>query len=370
MKSTIIFYGPFPKKNRVGGYERCNSAIVTSFLTEYYDFIPLKIYSIPLSGSWKVLFYPLSFFLGCLVDSLKLIYLIKRKKPTIIHITSLYKWHIFREWIIVNISLFFNIKVLFDIRAGRFDTLYYKTNFIFKFFTKNIIKNSFSITVEGKRYIDFIQKEFIRTAYYLPNFINTTDSKVSPRDYCKNDICKLFFAGRIVREKGIEELLLGLEGVVPKFNIKLLLAGSIENTYKEYLFNKFPVLFKEGIIVFLGVLDLDQLLKEMRDSDIFLLPSKHKGEGHSNAVNEAMYAGLPLIVSNQGFLSDLVTLETGIVIDEVNAKNIENAIISICSDKKLLKNMGEKSRKMVIENYSDSVVLGSLKEIYRKIIVG
>jgi glycosyltransferase involved in cell wall biosynthesis len=152
-----------------------------------------------------------------------------------------------------------------------------------------------------------------------------------------------------------------------KIDISLTLVGSIDKRYERYLHNKYKDLFTDNIVIYKGLKDLGSLYSEMKKCDIFIMPSKHYGEGHSNAVNEAMYAALPLIVSNQGFLPDIVDASNAVVLERVDTDAIVNAVMSLWENRNRLSMMGNKSRSKVIDNFSDEIVLNKLARIYDSI---
>ncbi|MGN8071251.1 glycosyltransferase family 4 protein [Mucilaginibacter sp. 22184] len=77
-------------------------------------------------------------------------------------------------------------------------------------------------------------------------------------------------------------------------------------------------------------------------ADLFCLPSKGPGETWGLAVNEAMAAGVPVLVSNKvGCAADLITPEiTGDIFDPENLSDITQKLGALLKDKSRLKTLG------------------------------
>ena len=361
----VVFYGVFAKKNAVGGHERYNSSIVETSYIKKYSFIPLKVFSFNLRGLIKIFLYPISFSLGVIIDFVRMQLIVKKEKPSILHVASMYRWHIIKEYLIMRIAWKRGVVVLFDIRAGNFIDWHKGANLFYRWIINDIFTKSSCITVEGRKYITYIEKHFNREVFYLPNFVQNRSIKISSQIKISNsNECVLFFSGRIVKEKGVDELFDAVNILKNEMNVFLVLAGSISEKYKCYLKQKYYSLFDERKIKFLGVLEISTLYQEMEKADIFVLASKHFGEGHSNAANEAMHVGLPLIVSDQGFLPDLVSESNGIVLGSVTGDEIASAIKKIFSNKQILFNMRKASREKSRQYFLDSLVLAKLEKLY------
>lgn len=84
--------------------------------------------------------------------------------------------------------------------------------------------------------------------------------------------------------------------------------------------------------------------------DLFCLPSESETWGL--AVNEAMAAGKPVVVSNRvGCAPDLVTADNGMIFISGNAIDLSEKITFLCSDRELLKKKGSASAE-IIKNWS------------------
>ncbi|RYF13057.1 MAG: glycosyltransferase, partial [Flavobacteriales bacterium] len=84
--------------------------------------------------------------------------------------------------------------------------------------------------------------------------------------------------------------------------------------------------------------------------DLFCLPSKSETWGL--AVNEAMAAGKPVLVSEKvGCSIDLVTNENGLIFKSDDLDDLKEKLIALTKNKKQLQQMG-KSAQELIQNWS------------------
>ncbi len=85
--------------------------------------------------------------------------------------------------------------------------------------------------------------------------------------------------------------------------------------------------------------------------DLFCLPSKGPGETWGLAVNEAMAAGKPVLISDKvGCGLDLVNSDTGMIFTSNDINDLKQKLITL-SDKELLNKMGTNAEKF-IQNWS------------------
>ena len=79
-------------------------------------------------------------------------------------------------------------------------------------------------------------------------------------------------------------------------------------------------------VVLAGTIEHDEVSKEMKDADVFMFLSRFSGEGFSNALAEAMAAGLPCIVTDWASNKDMIEDRGGIV---VPINDVEEAIQAV-----------------------------------------
>lgn len=181
-----------------------------------------------------------------------------------------------------------------------------------------------------------------------------------------NDKKIILFFGRVNWKKGLDILVTAFNKLVKRRkDVHLLIAGPDEGGYskkvKEWIKDK-------GIcehVTFTGMLMGKEKAEAFRKSDIFVLPSY--SEALSTSILEAMYCGLPVIVSDQSYFPEIVQYNAGKVIP-CDHYFLAKAMEELIDDKEQRKRMGENGRRLVIEKFTWDNIAEEMIENYQLII--
>ncbi len=163
------------------------------------------------------------------------------------------------------------------------------------------------------------------------------------------------FLGRLARIKGFDTLIPAFAEVVKKLpRAVLVLAGPDD---KGYLSEINSLISEYGIaksVVFTGMIVGGEKRSAYLDSDVFVAPSY--SENFGMAIVEAMYYGIPVIVSEGVGISPLIVrTDAGIVIKK-NVGELSAAIMRLISDVSLRKKMGHTGKLLIEEEFSPKSV--------------
>jgi len=124
-----------------------------------------------------------------------------------------------------------------------------------------------------------------------------------------------------------------------------------------------------GKVIFTGNLERKEVLKLMRESDIFLFPSFERG---GMVVLEAMAAGLPVVCLDYGGPGEMVTSECGIKVKPVSPeqtiKELSEALLKLAINPDLRKQMGEAGRKRVEGYYTWDKKGEFIQKVYQSVL--
>ena len=111
---------------------------------------------------------------------------------------------------------------------------------------------------------------------------------------------------------------------------------------------------------FTGILNRTEVRDWMHRSDVFVLPSL--GETFGVVLLEAMLCGKPVIATRCGGPEDLVTPETGVLVDVANSAALANAMNDLMENQN--KFNPQEVRKSAIERYGQTTFLRKIAQIY------
>lgn len=170
------------------------------------------------------------------------------------------------------------------------------------------------------------------------------------------------FVGRLVRDKGVQELIeafVALKETSDRF--VLLLVGLQEDSLDPVNDRTREEIERNKSIICTGF--LDDVRIPMLAAQAFVLPSYR--EGFPNVVLQAACLGIASIVTDISGSSEIVQPErNGLVVPPKNAYALRQAMIRITDDS-LRERLASASREMVVTAYDQQVVWQSILQEYR-----
>lgn len=188
----------------------------------------------------------------------------------------------------------------------------------------------------------------------LPNCVNVDLFTPSRNDDLRDDLgvtkddFLICFVGGFIPRKGPKRLSDAIEmiqdGTIKSIFIGSPMAGDIE--------------MPEGdSIVFKGKVDHDDIPKYLQASDLFVLPTLK--EGCSNAIVEALVAGLPVVSSDGPFNDDILNECNSIRVNPLDISQIATAIKKFKEDKEFY----DLSKAYLLEHRKDHSIAERAKKI-------
>lgn len=182
----------------------------------------------------------------------------------------------------------------------------------------------------------------------------------------KDDVFTFVFVGRIVRDKGINELCQAmalLSGIAP---VRLLLVGPYEDDLDPISQPSKDIIENNSSVEYLGSKYGDELLACYAAADCFVFPSYR--EGFPNTVIEAGAMGLPSIVTDiNGSREIIVQGENGVIIPSRDADALYQAMLDMVRYKAAHERMAANARKMIASRFEQGFVRKCLLDYYDEI---
>ena len=173
------------------------------------------------------------------------------------------------------------------------------------------------------------------------------------------------FIGRIVKDKGINELVAAFNLLTKKHSrCKLLLIGSREN-HLDPLLSKTEILIKENICIIPTGVQKD-IRPYVSISHALTFPSYR--EGFPNVVLQASCMCLPCIVSDINGCNEIIEDQVnGLIIPVKNSEALESAMIYMIENPEKRLDMIKHSRKRILERYKQEFIWDESLKLYRSL---
>lgn len=213
----------------------------------------------------------------------------------------------------------------------------------------------------------------------LPNCVDIAKFNKKVTEEEKEDLRKqlnieksdyvLIFVGRIVKDKGVLELIKAYQLLTQK-NVKLLLIGSAnfgKKTFTSYEKEVVEMIeHSNKPIIKTGYVHQDELYKYYAISDLAIMPSQFQEPAGLVAL-EALATGTPLVATRVGGLPEYVSDECAILVDknEEQIMNLAKAIDEILLDQNKRKNMSN-AAKAFVSQYDVNIFYERFVEIISK----
>lgn len=183
----------------------------------------------------------------------------------------------------------------------------------------------------------------------------------------KKDIFTFIFVGRIVRDKGINELCEAFDKLTSVTPARLLLVGPFEDKLDPVSEKTRTIINNNPSIETVGAKFGDELLPYYAASDCFVFPSYR--EGFPNTVLEAGAMGLPSIVTDiNGSREIIVEGENGLIIPSHDTNALYDVMLNIMNDKTSRERMASNARDMIASRFEQGFVRKCLYDFYDEIL--
>lgn len=205
----------------------------------------------------------------------------------------------------------------------------------------------------------------IDTSVFNPDLPEIVAVKTETRTALKlkDDSFVYCFIGRMVRDKGIAELVTAFCNMYQQNpQLVLLLVGPFENEL-----DPLPVAIHKLIKEHKGIRWLDfqtDIRKYLAISDVFVFPSYR--EGFPNVIMQAGAMGLPCIVSNINGCNEIICDGVnGLIVPVKNIPDLEQAMARLYTTPTERVNMANSSRAIIQSRYESDLLIGQIFSEYQ-----
>ena len=227
-----------------------------------------------------------------------------------------------------------------------------------KFFLKRVLKSAAKIICQTEA-----QKRVIASKYALPSESIVVIPNGVAEEYFvdtrtgQNPVPHLLFVGRLAAQKNLPLLIEAISHMQTNVILDIVGEGELRKTI-ETLIQKYNL---QNVHLH-GQKTGRELLEFYKSADIFVLPSLK--EGISNAMLEALAAGLPIVATDLPEMREILG-ECGVLIQDPNATNYAKTLDALLSDMHTIQNLRmlsvQKARSYIWER-----VLDGTEDVYKE----
>ena len=219
------------------------------------------------------------------------------------------------------------------------------------------------ITNKPLRVLGYGNVKGVDMEYYRVN----EEIRVKSEELRKSYAFTFLFVGRIVGDKGINELCEAFDKLSGMANVRLLLVGPYEDSLDPISQESKDIIEQNPAIESVGGKFGDELLPYYAASDCFVFPSYR--EGFPNTVLEAGAMGLPSIVTDiNGSREIIVEGENGVIIPSHDANALFDAMLTMMRNKDAREKMAGNARQMIASRFEQGFVRKCLYDFYDEIL--
>ena len=223
--------------------------------------------------------------------------------------------------------------------------------------------------------------------------VNDNDNENDKRVHVNVNVKKEFtflFVGRIVRDKGMNELMAAFDKLSKKYpQARLVLVGPYEDSLDPVSDETRRIIKDNPAIEAVGTKRGDDLLAYYAAADCFVFPSYR--EGFPNTVIEAGAMGLPCIVTDingsreiivngngnvngnetlryENVSGSVVVKDNGLIIPSKDVEALYEAMEMMMTDEDMRQRMASRARQMIADRFEQGFVRRCLYDFYDEII--
>jgi len=203
----------------------------------------------------------------------------------------------------------------------------------------------------------------IDTAYFSSGAVNESKEEIRNRLGIGQDDFVFVFIGRIVRDKGMHELVYAMKRLEER-NVKLLLVGRFESDMDPLELDDDRYLHDSKNVVFVGW--QNDVRPYLKAADALVFPSYR--EGFPNVPLQAGAMGLPSIVTDiNGCNEIIIERENGLIVPSRDSEPLYTKMKWMMENSKEAQRMGQNARPIIQSRFEQQDVWNALLSFYNSL---
>lgn len=226
---------------------------------------------------------------------------------------------------------------------------------------KYAYENCDKLIVGSPFFRDRIHKNFHIEPIVMPTISETDLFKVGKKDI-NRQAYKIVSTGNLKKSKGHREVIEAFGKSLKNKDAKLYIFGGGEDyNYLKALIEKLDL---EKQVFLRGYISIEDIAKEYKDADLFVLASH--SETYGKAYIEAMKAGLPVISTANGGSEHFINEDNGLVVPVENVDKLKDGLIYMFNHRDKYDKLS--ISEFIENNFSELAATKKLIELYKDLL--
>lgn len=303
----------------------------------------------------------------------------------VIPISQSYKGFM-KDAFFIKLANIFRLKSILYLRGSNFLNMYNSLCLEKQRKINSIISGVQGVIIQGEK-MRPVFRPFLpdNKIYVVPNGSNYQFNKLS-----QPQIPRIIYLGNLQPSKGILDVIQSYIMIRKKVDVELHIVGQWRDfTTRDIILNKIEEeaipckeitdislnlsSLKAGTssdsgICFYTSLNGQLKLDLLASSDIFIFPPREP-EGHPWVIIEAMAAGLPVITTDQGAITESVSDGiNGFIVNTQDPQQIASKIQYLIENPEVRNQMGKEGRRIYEERFTEEKLVENLANVFNKVI--
>jgi glycosyltransferase involved in cell wall biosynthesis len=203
--------------------------------------------------------------------------------------------------------------------------------------------------------------------YVVPN---GSDYPVPPATRPASQPVRVLFLSNFQGAKGMLHVAHAAEHVVkgPRA-VEFIFAGAWRDRATRAAFEHFASLHPDLPLRVTGEVRGQKKFDLLASSDIFVLPTDYRYEGHPWAIVEAMSYGLPIISTNHAAIpQSVLDGVNGFLVPKHDPSAVADRLVRLIDDAELRRRMGEASRQLYERHFTEAAMVDRLGAAFHEVL--
>jgi len=242
--------------------------------------------------------------------------------------------------VIYVVSRLFRRKWIFRGFGGDIDTWHRNSVSMQKRLFDETVLKADVLLFERKTTVEYFQDRCECPVHWYPNSRYCPDVLLAPENAVRSPR-RFVFVGHVKPAKGIAEIIEASKLLRPRE-----FAVDVYGPLQEGITVSW---FADGPVKYCGPIASENVIEALTHYDALLLPTYFEGEGYPGVILEAYCAGIPVISTRWGGIPEIVTAQTGILVEPRNIADLADAMQQLMDSDHLLTGLRKGARTKAAE---------------------